>query len=306
MNKGSRPHITVCICTFKRPEMLRRLLAKLCVLQTDNLFSYSIVIVDNDASRSAKEIVDDARKRSAAELIYTVEPNQNIALARNKAVERAEGELIGFIDDDELPQSNWILRLLGALHAYKADGVLGPVKPSFESPPPRWKIRAGLFDRPNSLDYKSGLILKWDQTGTGNVLISRHVFDDLDGPFRAQFGSGGEDQDFFRRAMQRGHVFVWCAEAIVRETVPVERTRICFQLKRALLRGSASLATGSARPAGVVKSLSACSIYTMLLPIYLVIGRHMFIRQLIKTCDHLGKLLALCGVKVVREKYLLR
>ena len=47
-------HISVCVCTYKRPLMLKRLLAELDRQQTGGLFTYSIVVADNDQARSAQ------------------------------------------------------------------------------------------------------------------------------------------------------------------------------------------------------------------------------------------------------------
>ena len=232
---------------------------------------------------------------------YFVEPEQSIALARNRAAAHATGDYVAFIDDDEVPIEDWLLKMYGALIKFQADGVLGPVRPRFEVMPPAWALKSGIFDRPNSQDYPSGLVLHWSQTGTGNALIQRRVFDEVEGPFNVDFASGGEDIDFFRRAMGQGKVFVWCADAVAYETIPAERTRISFQLKRALLRGKASLATPSGHPFGILKSVAACGVYTMLLPVFLVLGRHIFLKYLVKNCDHLGKLLALVGIDLVRE-----
>ncbi len=217
--------------------MLGRLLKALDQQQTKSLFAYSVTIVDNDVSQSAKEVVLDFQNDSSLRVTYCVEPEQNIALARNRAAAHATGDFVAFIDDDEIPNEDWLLRLYGALIAFRADGVLGPVKPHFAVTPAEWALKAGIFDRPNSQDYQSGLVLHWSQTGTGNALIHRRVLDEVEGPFKQEFGSGGEDVDFFRRAMDLGKVFVWCAEAVAYETVPAERTRISFQVRRALLRG---------------------------------------------------------------------
>ncbi len=300
------PHISVCICTFKRPHLLSCLLHELELQKTGALFTYSITIADNDASQSAKEVVLQFRDTSSLEVAYCVEPEQNIALARNKALANAKGDFIAFIDDDELPDTDWLLQLYQTCKTHDVNGVLGPVKPRFAVIPPVWALKAGFFDRPNSQDYPSGLMLHWSQTGAGNALIQRRVFDEVEGPFKQEFGSGGEDVDFFRRAMNLGKMFVWCAEAVAYEMIPAERTHISFQLRRALLRGKASLASPSGRPLGIVKSMSACSLYTMLLPVSLVIGRHVFLKHLVKACDHLGKLLALSGIDLVREKYVLK
>ena len=252
-----RPHLSVCVCTYKRSQLLRLLLQELVEQTTAGLFTYSVVIADNDAAGSAREVVAEFQSKAAFSITYIIEPEQNIAMARNRALANAPGDYVAFIDDDEVPLRDWLVRLFQTCEAYKADGVLGPVKPYFAVTPPEWTVRAGFFDRPNSRDYRSGLILHWNQTGTGNALVRRGVLDQLDVSFREEFGSGGEDVDFFRRAMDLGNVFVWCAEAVAYELIPIGRTRISFQLRRALLRGQASLANSS-RPLGRDPEIHNC------------------------------------------------
>lgn len=298
------PEIAVCVCTFKRPALIQRLLSELERQETGGRFTFRIVVVDNDANASASHPVMAVANRSAVPISYEVEANQNIALARNRAVASANSDLVAFIDDDEVPTSEWLKRLHTTLTTYTADGVLGPVKPFFETMPPAWAARSSLFDRPR---YQTGVTIHWKDTGTGNVLVRRAVLDAVHGPFKAEFGSGGEDLDFFRRAIDAGYVFVGCEDAVVHEPVPAERTRLSFQLKRALLRGKTSLAAPlHVRRFGVAKSLVACLLYTLLLPVFFVAGRHVFVEYLVKDFDHLGKLMAFCGIDVLRQKYVLK
>jgi succinoglycan biosynthesis protein ExoM len=177
------------------------------------------------------------------------------------------------------------------------------VEPRFTAKPAKWVLKSGAFDRPNGAGFETGRRLHWRQTGTGNVLLRRAALTEVEGPFRRQFGSGGEDIDFFRRSMEQGRVYVWCEEALVHETVPVERTRLKFQIKRALLRGKVSLNGPAGSACGIVKSVIACAGYTLVLPISWLGGRHLFARYLIRNCDHAGKLLALCRIDLVRQKY---
>lgn len=297
-------HICVCICTYKRPGLLGNLLGRLDEQETEGLFDYSIVIVDNDRLESAREVVETQARKSKIAIRYNIEPRQNIALARNKATEVSKGDLIGFIDDDEFPESRWLLNLFVAINRYKADGVLGPVLPYFEKKPPRWVLKSRFFDRPSHI---SGQVLEWQNTRTGNVLIKRTVFEEDNIWFRPEYGSGGEDRDFFRRKIEQGHVFVWCDEARVFETVPPERWGKKILIKRALLRGKMAFNSSGSRPKNILVSAAAIVIYTVALPLVFflspIIGYDVFMKYLIKDCDHLGKIFALLKINVVRDKY---
>ena len=76
-------------------------------------------------------------------------------------------------------------------------------------------------------------------------------------------------------------------------------------LRRALLRGKmASNENGGIT--ATAKSFIAVVGYSLALPILLLLGHHVFMKYLIKTFDHAGKLLALIGLDPVREKYVLQ
>jgi glycosyltransferase involved in cell wall biosynthesis len=290
--------VTVCICTYKRPELLRRLLAALDRQQTAGGFSYSIVVADNDAAESAREVVTEFAGTSSVAVTYCVEREQNIALARNRALEQARGEYVAFIDDDEFPDPEWLATMLGACEAWRADGVLGPVRPFFDEPPPAWLVRSKLCERP---EHPTGTRLDWRDTRSGNVLFRRNVLGVLDTPFRREFGNGGEDQDFFRRLMEGGRRFAWCNEAAVYEVVPAERRRRRYFLRRALRRGQNERRLLTA--AGVATSLLAVPVYTALLPVACLFGQHVFMRYCVRLLDHVGRLLGAVGIEPAAGQY---
>jgi maltodextrin utilization protein YvdJ len=75
-----------------------------------------------------------------------------------------------------------------------------------------------------------------------------------------------------------------------------------FFLKRALLRGVANAQKASFFSLSAFKSAVAFVLYAMALPVLLLLRHGLFMRYLVKECDHLGKLLALCGFTVVKER----
>lgn len=296
---SKQTHVSVCICTYKRPNLLARLLKELGQQDTEALFTYSIVVADNDELRSGEAVVSAFAATSTIPVTYCVEPQRSICLARNKAVANATGDLIAFIDDDEFPANRWLLNLLRAADNDGVEGVLGPVKRHFDEQPPKWVIKGKFYERPT---HPTGFVIDWREGRTGNVLLKRRVFESGEPPFSPKYHRGG-DVDFFRRMIEKGYVFIWCDEAVVYEVVPPVRWTRTFMLKRALLRGTIDLKRQPSRLRCIAKSILAVPAYAVALPFALVLGHHRFMNLLVKLCDHLGKLMAFVGIKPVKNRY---
>ncbi|HTF68538.1 MAG TPA: glycosyltransferase family 2 protein [Edaphobacter sp.] len=291
------PHVTVCICTYQRLQLLRRTLDGLCHQDTQGRFTYSIAVVDNDKLRSAEQMILDFAAMSRLAVKYCVEPRQNIALARNKVVENADGEFLAFIDDDEFPARDWLLKLFRTCIEYNVDGVLGPVLRHFDDAPPVWLRKSRFYVRRVN---PTGMQVDWHEARTGNVLLKREVIGGDAAPFRPEFRAG-EDQDFFRRKISEGRKFIWCADAEAFEVVPPARWKRMYLVKKALLRGATAGLHCDA--IGIVKSAIAIPLYTLAMPFTLLLGQHHAMTLLVKLCDHLGKLLILIGINPIREQY---
>jgi len=291
-------HISVCVLTYKRPKFLNHLLGDLAKQETGGRFTYSIVVADNDSQRSAEALVSDFAAAAPVPATYCMEPQQNISLARNKAIANATGDFIAFIDDDEFPAKRWLLTLFEACEKYGADGVLGPVKCHFDEKPPEWLIKGKFYERPT---YPTGFVIDWSKGRTGNVLLKRQILDAGELAFSPEFHRAG-DQDFFRRMIAKGHVFVWCDEAVAYEVVPPIRWTRTFMLKRALLRGTIGMQHPTSRLRRIAKAVIAVPVYAVALPFALVLGHDKFMNVLVRLFDHLGSLLTFIGIKPVKNQ----
>ena len=292
-------HISVCVCTYKRPELLTRLLEELDRQETRGLFTFSAVICDNDQARSAEATIAAVQPSLHYPVRYCAEPEQGIALARNRAVQNADGDFVAFLDDDEFPTRCWLVSLFAAMAEHQSDGALGPVHPYYDTQPPRWVVDGKFYDRPS---YPTGFVIDWKKGRTGNVLLKKEVFDGGATLFRAEFRTG-EDQDFFRRQMEKGRKFVWCHEATAYEYVPPMRWQIGFLLKRALLRGATSRVHPTFGMRDIFKSLVAVPAYLVALPFSILFGPGRFMTLLVSLFDHIGRLLALLGIHAVKQAY---
>lgn len=225
------PLISVCVCTYRRTELLRDLLTSLAA-QCSEGFRYEVVVVDNDKAASARDAVEAvAACQRNLDIRYEVEPIQGISYARNHTLRMAEGEILAFIDDDEVAAPNWLADLYGMFISRNADVVLGPVLPVFPEGSSRWVLDSGLFERSR---FPDGSLVGSGNGRTGNALVRASwcrrrkpaCFDE------ALAHSGGEDHDFFRWVEAHGGRLLWSDTACVSEVVPFERQVVRFVLGR--------------------------------------------------------------------------
>lgn len=293
------PHISVCICTYKRSAPLLRLLEELSLQETQGLFTYSVSIVDNDRTGSAASVVEEYAAASKMQIRYMQEPNRGIARARNKVVTQTGGDYLAFIDDDEFPARDWLLNALLDCRRFNADGVLGPVHCVFEGKPPVWVEKSQILQRKT---HPGGQLVKWRGSRTSNVLIKHNVVLGDAAPFRVDIRAG-EDQEFFYRKTNEGHRFVWSDRAIVSEVIPPARCRRRYIVRRALLQGACESSLPEFTMRRIVKSLVAVPVYAVVLSFSLLLGGHRFATILEKFSYHLGKLLMAVGINPIHEEY---
>ncbi len=102
--------LTVAIPTYNGETRLNDVLERLRSQVGTETFSWEVIVVDNNSSDRTAAVVRDYQKTwpSAYPLRYCFAPEQGAAFARQRAVEKAQGELIGFLDDDNLPEPDWV------------------------------------------------------------------------------------------------------------------------------------------------------------------------------------------------------
>ena len=132
--------VSIAIATFHRPDGLRRLLEG--IDHQDFGHEIEIVVVDNDSQASARAVAQEMAAAMKWPLKYIVEPEQGISHARNRGVaERsANASFVAFIDDDEVPNQDWLSQLVAAQEANDADVVHGRVIPFYMEGVPSWVV----------------------------------------------------------------------------------------------------------------------------------------------------------------------
>lgn len=296
-------HIAICVCTFKRPQGLRRLLEGLdrLTFETVEPPRIDVIVVDNEARGSAAAVCRDVKPTFRWTLVCTEEPRRGITYARNKCLDTvgADVDFIAFIDDDEVPDHGWLEELLLARSLHDADVVTGPVVPRFESgSPPRW-VQHGRFFEPRRHPDGRRLAVAF----TNNVLMRGAIPQEINRRFDDRFAlTGGEDTDFFMHAHRAGYRIVWAARALVYETIPASRTTVGWLLRRNYREwGSHSRCELALYPSPRVLAMRVVKATTLIvaglayLPIAALLGRRRLVCALLLVSRGLGSYSGLLG-----------
>lgn len=131
--------ITVAIPTYNGVNRLAKVIEKLQQQISTEYFTWEIIIVDNNSNDNTAKLIKTYQENWSLPypLRYCFQSQQGLAFARQKAVEESRGELIGFLDDDILPASDWVAEAykFGQQHP-QAGAYGGQIHGDFEIEPP--------------------------------------------------------------------------------------------------------------------------------------------------------------------------
>ncbi len=145
-------HFSVAIPTYNGESRLPKVLERLRSQTDVEHLNWEIIVVDNNSSDGTAKVVQQyqAAKSSGQSTLYGLreesddvplryyfEAEQGAAFARQRAIQEATGELVGFLDDDNLPAPNWVRAAyeFGRLHPH-AGAYASQIHGLFEVEPP--------------------------------------------------------------------------------------------------------------------------------------------------------------------------
>ncbi|MEH1998098.1 MAG: hormogonium polysaccharide biosynthesis glycosyltransferase HpsE [Nostoc sp.] len=131
--------ISIAIPTYNGATRLPKILDKLLTQIGVEKLNWEIIIVDNNSSDNTSEIIQNYQKihDGSCHLRYFLETEQGAAFARVRAVREARGQLIAFLDDDNLPAPDWLAQAYSfGLEHPQAGAWSGQIHGDFEVKPP--------------------------------------------------------------------------------------------------------------------------------------------------------------------------
>jgi glycosyltransferase involved in cell wall biosynthesis len=229
------PSFSVVICTYRRPELLRRSLAS-AVAQDYPTDRYEVIVIDNEPSEQARAIVAKAAEGTDVPVAYHVEDRKGLSSARNSGSARSRGDFVAFLDDDAVAAPHWLTSFATIVNQYGALVVGGRVELRVEdgSPEPDWL--AGQYPRGFfGLNYrhwgKPDRVVRIRRPlylGGGNSAYARRLFSHFGG-FRPDLGRRGErllaaEETLLNALLERHDVPVYYSDdAVVEHLVSARR-----------------------------------------------------------------------------------
>lgn len=220
--------VTLAVLTYQRTQRLARAVTTMAAGATDGdgWRIVEILVVDNNPDGSARPTVDDLAETTGQLVRYAHEPTPGIVAARNRALTEAKGDVLVFIDDDEVALDGWPGGLLDVMTKTGAALVGGPVISEFEEEPPQWAVESGFFDEEI---VPTGSPRTW--LSTCNLAVDLTQANAAGIRFDNRYPHG-EDVAFSRLAAHRGLDLRWSATAKVKEFIPSERTTLQWRRHR--------------------------------------------------------------------------
>ncbi|NJC04503.1 succinoglycan biosynthesis protein ExoM [Sphingomonas kaistensis] len=230
---GERVKIAVAVCTFKRNDLLARLLTSLeaAARQVADQAEVGVALVDDTPEGQARPVAEAFADRFGLGLAYAISGKKNISLARNLALETAIGmaDWTAMTDDDCEVPSHWLEAMLAAQQSTGAQAVTGRMVRRVPEGSPKWIVdepflELGVDEWPDGAELTSAATFN---TMISNEWLKRHS----DVRFDPHFGViGGEDMVFFRAAHAAGLTIRYAKQGFVYENEPADRATLAYQL----------------------------------------------------------------------------
>lgn len=221
---------SIVIPTYNRAQLLKNLLDSMERLHIPNNTEWEVLIVDNNSTDSIQEVIDEFIKRKSLPLYYFFEKEQGSSYARNRGIKESRGDIVAFLDDDEIVDENWLVSLREGFNSFQYAGIGGKVVAKWTFTRPDWYTTEGQFRIVGPTaghdlgDANAEYTLDMPLPGSGNLAVKRECFQKY-GYFRTDMGPVGndyimgEDREFCLRLINAGERLLYSPKAIVYNVV---------------------------------------------------------------------------------------
>ena len=232
--EDGRPDVSVIVCTHL-VERFGWLVECLDAVQRQSTPPLEVIVVV-DGKPEIRRLLEE---RNGPEIILSTPRPSGLSVARNTGIGRATGRCVAFLDDDAIPDIDWLRRLRIALSQPNVAGASGLSEPRWEGDAPAWL--------PPELYWAIGCSYEGmpkERAEVRNVFggcacFDRRLFERFGG-FHPDLGrtqrglAGCEETEFCQRVLRNTGTLRFLHEpaAVISHRVPRARQRVSYLLRR--------------------------------------------------------------------------
>jgi glucosyl-dolichyl phosphate glucuronosyltransferase len=237
--------LSIIICTFNREALLRLCLMAL-VPQIEKLTSdeVEVIVVQNNCTDNTAGLIREYESRYPW-FRGVQESRQGLSYARNRGVSESQGRYLCFLDDDGMPNDQYVKNVLEVIRQHTPDIFGGPIYPYYTSSKPHW--------------FKDELEIRKNAASTGfhdcrisggNFIIQSELLKAL-GMFSSHFGMIGnkvrlgEERAVLEKYREQNpppnrRIF-YSLESFIYHHVPTAKMRFGYIIKRGFASGKSAV-----------------------------------------------------------------
>ena len=240
--------ITIMMATYNGADTLGRTLDALTRIQSP-VGGWKLVVIDDGSSDDSRRIVTSFMGRLPLTLIECDHGGKNAAL--NAGLAAIEGDLVVFIDDDVLPEEDWLLTFRDIADREPGYAIFGgAIRPEWEIEPPVWVrdvVRPGpvwgLVERDEGRCYHT-LAFGGNMAVRAEIFRRGYRFNENVGPNGQPLYRIGSETELQSRLYRDGYETWHCPRAVVRHIISESETTESWILRRAERFGRGQSAIG--------------------------------------------------------------
>lgn len=120
--KTKYPFISVVIANYNGKDYLRTCLNSLL---KSSMTDYEVLVIDNNSTDSSVEIIQEFAKKDSRIKVLKNRINRGVPFSRNKAIKKALGSILVFLDNDTRVDKDW---LKGITKTFLNDETIGALQ----------------------------------------------------------------------------------------------------------------------------------------------------------------------------------
>lgn len=234
-----KPIFSVAICTYNRAQILKISLESILSQSLSESLFEIIVMDDGSNDKTVSLLADYQKKYKIPQIRFFSSKNIGLAYSRNKAVLKANGKYVCFMDDDAKADKFWLENALKCLNKItpRPQGLTGPIFTYYNSFKPLWFKNAYEED----LKGKSSRFLKKGEAFSGPNMILKKDFIKQNGGFAEEIDMKGdilmvgEETKFFERVWEKNphtDLLYYSTDVKVFHLVHPYKMKLGYRLKR--------------------------------------------------------------------------